>query len=396
MTAARSSGDPVVILGAGYAGIAVWHEVHRRGRGRIPCVLVDRHPTHFFQTELYKLDQIAGSDAPARWGAPLREFLEGHEQVLRTGTVEKIDLESRIVSLDSGPLPYSQLMICLGSVPAYYGVPGAEANCRLVYGWEAARLLALDLRSAFELAARSSGSPLKIVVIGGGSTGTEVAAEIASADWSAALGLRVPDPDVTLVVGALPLLAGLPEGLVTHARRLLRRARVRLNEGNNVQRVDPRQLTLQDGTSLSFDVAVWAAGVRAPEVVRTVAAEHGSAGRLKVTENLEVVDRPGVFAIGDVAEFRDRSTGLVVPATAQAAMAEAPVATRNLLARRRGTPLRSFVYRERGSIVEIGPGAAAGAIRHVTIWGRPAALLKSLVEEGHRRSTGHGGRPPGL
>ena len=114
-----STPDPVVILGAGYAGIALWHELHRRGRGRVACVLVDRHPLHYYQTELYKLDQIAREELPVLWGTPLRAFVEGHEQLLRTESVLRIDLAAHTVTLDSGDLPFAQLAICLGSAPAY-------------------------------------------------------------------------------------------------------------------------------------------------------------------------------------------------------------------------------------------------------------------------------------
>jgi NADH dehydrogenase FAD-containing subunit len=123
---------------------------------------------------------------------------------------------------------------------------------------------------------------------------------------------------------------------------------------------------------------------------------HGHGGRLKVTEHLEVVDRPGVFAVGDVAELVDPESHAVVPSTAQAALAEAPVAAANLVARWTGRPMTPFQYRERGVIVALGVGRAAGRLSRVTIWGSPARILKGLVEREYASATEHGRKPPGL
>jgi len=235
-----------------------------------------------------------------------------------------------------------------------------------------------------------------VVVVGGGSTGTEVAAEIATANWKKIAHPAAKKPAVTIVTGTVPFLTGLPSPVIEHARTLLARAKVHLIENRNVTRVEETELHLENGDRVPFDLSVWAAGVQAPGIIRTLAAEHGHSGRLKVDANLEVLGHPGVFAVGDVAEFQDPTTGIVAPATAQAALAEAPIAAANLVARAVGKPLTPFVYRERGVVVAVGIGKGSGRAGGLTLWGRPASLVKKFVEKGYSFAAEHGTTPRGL
>lgn len=394
---AGSTSDGVAtVLGAGYAGIAVAREIRNKGRRRIPVNLVDRHPVHVLRTQLYEVGKIAGSAGDSRyWTLPLEKVVDSKVVKYVGGEVQKIDLDARTVTLDSGVVRYRVLAICLGSVPAYYGVPGAAQHTHSVYRLGGAQKLAAALR---DLAARSMKTPNspRVVIVGGGSTGTELAAEIATTDWGLVTQRPARRLEVLMVCGALPFLTGLPEGLVRHARQILDRAGVKMEEGRNVREVAPDRVILQDGTEIPFDLCVWCAGVQAPPMVAQLPATHGKSGRLTVDEHLELPDRPGVFAVGDVAEFHDPKTGMVVPATAQAAIAEAPVAGYNMVARWFDRPLKRFVYREKGVIVSLGLGQAAASLRRMTVWGSPPALLKSIVQREYVAATETKRRAPGL
>jgi len=392
MTAADA---PVIVLGAGYAGVRVAHELSRRAGGRMPVQLVDRHPIHVVRTELYQVGELAavGSDV-RKWAIPIDRVVGRRNVSYREGNLESIDLAGRSVRLGGESLSYGSLAICLGNVPSYYGVPGAVDRMHQVYGLLGAMRLARAMR---ELEAASSELPTgtrpQVVVVGGGSTGTEVAAEIATTDWRRLVGPLARPPQVTLVCGALPFLSGLDPRLVEHARRLLFESGVLVDEGKNVQEVEEGMLRLEGGVRLPFDLGVWAAGIEAPPPVRSLPVPHGKGGRIAVDPTLEVPGQRGVFAVGDVVELRDARTGALVPATARAALSEAPVAARNLLARREGRPLEPFEFRERGTIVALGEGRAAGKLNRVTVWGSPAALLKALAEQEYRLISEHA---PGL
>ncbi len=390
---AAGSGPPVVVLGAGYAGLRTAQECDRRLRGRVPILLVDRHPVHILRTELYEVGRIArAKGASAPWAIPLDEFLRRTSIGFRQGTVTEIDLEHQRVYLDGEPLTYAQLTIALGSVAAYYHVLGAAENTHSVYRFTGAQRLGAELTA---IARRSVDLPgerrPRVVVVGGGSTGTELAAEIAGTDWGAlAGGIAARPMEVVLVTGALPFLAGLPAELIDRSRRLLQAAGVHLLYGTNVARVEPGRLHLDDGSILTAEAIVWCAGLEAPPVVARLPVPHGRGGRLRVAPTLELPGRPGVFAAGDVIELTDPTTGVPVPATAQAALAGARVAGGNLAARRLGQPLREFRYRERGVILALGPSEGAAAIRSLTLWGAPVRLLKRAVERKYAEAVAQG------
>jgi NADH:ubiquinone reductase (H+-translocating) len=387
---------PFVVLGAGYAGLSVAHGVWRRSKGQVPTVLVDRHPVHVLRTELYEVGRMLTAGGSARpWTIPLARVFDRTSVRLHEGTVQSIDLSTRTVQLDSGGLAFGSLAICLGSVAAYYGIPGAAEHTHQVYRLSGAQRLATELR---DVELRSVDLPgdrrPRIVVIGGGSTGTELATEIATIDWRALVDPRSRPPDVILVTGALPLLAGLPSSLIDHARKTLRAAGVSLIQGVNVVRVDPQRVHLEDGTVLACDVAVWCGGIEAPAAVRNLPVPHGKGGRVAVDPTLEVPGHPGVFAVGDAAEFKDPRTGMLAPATAQAAVAGARTAATNVVARWNGTSPTPFSYRERGVIVSLGIGQGAASLRHVSLWGRPASLLKRAVQREYARAAAKGEPSP--
>ena len=390
-----SRDSPLVVLGAGYAGLTLAQEVSRRSRGKVRIVVVDRHPVHVLRTELYEIGRIAqaGTDV-SPWVVPLLAVLERRGIEFQQGTVESIDLPSRRVRLDSGEVSYGSLAICLGNVAAYYGVPGALEHAFQVYRLSGAQKLAGALREMERASAALPGERRpRVVIVGGGSTGTELAAEVATTDWSRIAGPGARPPDVLLLTGSLPFLSGFPPRLIAHARRILRKAGVTMVRGFNVTRIEPGRVFLEDGSVLACDVAVWCAGLEAPAAVRSLPVPHGKGGRIAVEPSLEVPGYPGVVAVGDVVEFKDPASGMLVPGTAQAALAEARVAARNLVARMRGEPLAPFVYRERGVVVALGLGQAAGAVSRVTIWGSPAALLKHAVEREYSRAVERGGTP---
>ena len=399
MSAPSTPVGPVVVLGGGYAGLTVAHEVHRRSRGEIPVVLIDRAPVHVLRTELYEVSELAaaGND-PDHWAIPLQRIFERTNVTCRTADVLGIDLAARSVQLSGGESQsFGTLVIGLGSVASYYHVPGAETFTHSVYGLAAARKLARALREVARTSASLPGERRpRVVVVGGGSTGTELAAEVATADWGALLGAPVRPFDVILVTGTLPFLAGLPERLVRHARDLLRKAGVSVIHGINVREVAADRLFLEDGTVLTAEIIVWCAGLEAPPIVRGLPVAHGRAGRIAVAPTLEVPGHPGVFAVGDVIELTDPASGVLVPGTAQAALAEARWAARNIVAARAGRPLLPFRYRERSSVVAVGRGRGAAALRHGSLWGTPAGLLKRLVEWEYARSIEGGSAPPGV
>ncbi|HEV2165979.1 MAG TPA: FAD-dependent oxidoreductase, partial [Thermoplasmata archaeon] len=190
---------PVVVLGAGYAGVRLVHDLSRRTKGGVPIVLVDRHPVHVVRTELYELGELAEKGSNVRkWAIPIDKVVGRRGATYRQGEVESLDLAHSTVIVSGEVVPYGSLALGLGSVPAFYGVPGAESLHR-VYRLSSAMRLAKALRDAETGSSKlAAGARVRVAVVGGGSTGTEVAAEIATADWRQLSGSSARPPSVTL------------------------------------------------------------------------------------------------------------------------------------------------------------------------------------------------------
>ncbi len=124
---------PAVVLGAGYAGLAVAQEIDRRSRGRFPSCSSTEIRSTSSGTELYEVGKLAASGEDTdRWTVPLAQVLDRTSVSVRQGEVRSVDLERRVVSLDTGDLGFRVLAICLGNVAAYYGFrarPSTRIRC---------------------------------------------------------------------------------------------------------------------------------------------------------------------------------------------------------------------------------------------------------------------------
>ena len=168
LTSTETDARPAVVLGAGYAGLTVTQELHRRSKGKIPIVLVDRNPVHVLRTELYEVGKLASSgDDTDPWVVPLAEVLDRTSIAFHQGTVTSIDLSGGTVTLDTGELRFRALAICLGSVAAYYGVPGASEHTHQVYRLSGAKRLAAAIRDIETASVSLAGERRpRIVIVG--------------------------------------------------------------------------------------------------------------------------------------------------------------------------------------------------------------------------------------
>src|SRR5439155_10091472 len=164
--------------------------------------------------------------------------------------------------------------------------------------------------SAFERAVREPDAArraalLTFVIVGGGPTGVELSGAFAELirhvlrkDYPM---LDVSQARVLLVEANDRVLASFPERLQRSARKRLEKMGVEVKLGTAVAAVDSDTVTFKDGTQLNSSTAVWAAGVRAAELVDASGLPVGRSARVQITPELNLPDRPEVFVIGDMA-----------------------------------------------------------------------------------------------
>ncbi|QUF02895.1 FAD-dependent oxidoreductase [Actinosynnema pretiosum subsp. pretiosum] len=354
--------ERVVVLGAGYAGLAA-AKLAARWTGAQVTLVNERD--RFVQR--VRLHQLAAGQSERR--LPLRDLLAGTGVELVVGRAEAIDLGAREVRVGDRALPYDRLVYALGSGADPGSTPGVAEHAHSVADAESAERLHRALSGG------GSGAPTgrrSVVVVGGGLTGVETAAELAEAGHSVAL----------LSAGALG--AGLSPKAVRHLHRAFARLGVRVREGCRVESVDERGVRV-DGVREAADAVVWTAGFRVPPLARESGLAVDASGRLLVDGAMRSTSHPEVIGVGDAAAMR-RADGQEMRMACATAGPNAQRAIRALaeeLAGAEPTPTR---FRYAGQCVSLGRRDAVLQFVHpddtprdLVLTGRAAALAKEAI-----------------
>lgn len=381
---APSSRPRVVVVGAGFGGLAV---VRGLRAAPVDVVLIDRNNHHLFQPLLYQVATAAL--APSDIASSLRAMLARQRNAtVLLGEVDGVDTGRRTVSVrEAGAVPYDTLVLATGAVPSWFGHPGWAAHSIGLKSLADAERLRSCLLGAFEAAERTAdpaerGRWLTFVVVGGGSTGVELAGAIRElAHATLARDFRRIDPDrarVLLFEGGADVLAGFPDRLRRYARTGLQRLGVELHTGVQVESVDADGVTV-GGRHVPSANVFWCAGVAATPVAAWLDARTGKHGTVQVGPDCSVPGHPGVFAIGDVAGFTG-ADGHPLPGVAPVAKQQGRYVARVIAAGAAGEPPPApFRYRDEGSLAIIGRASAVASFPHLTLTGLVAWLLWSCV-----------------
>lgn len=375
MASTRDSRPHVVIIGGGFGGL---HAAKRLLKAPVRITLVDRHNHHLFQPLLYQV--ATATLSPSEIASPLRGLLGRHHVSVVLAEVKGIDTAGKRVLLADGELSYDYLIIATGATHSYFG---KDEWARYAIGLKTIED-AVEIRRrvllAFELAEREQDPVfhrelLTFVIIGGGPTGVELAGALAEISHrSLRHDFQNIDPAqarTLLLEGLDRILPTYPEDLSEKAQRSLERLGVEVRTRTRVTHIDESGVYVGQ-EHIPARTVLWAAGVAASPVARSLGVELDRAGRVPVTPALTVPGHEDVFVIGDLALFKQED-GTVVPGIAPAAMQQGKHAAENIGRRLKGQPLEPFHYWDRGTFSVIGHGAAVGvALKRFKMSGRPA------------------------
>lgn len=354
----------IVILGGGFAGIAVARRLeHRLRPDEAEIVLVSRENFSLFTP---MVPEVASGALDVRQIAtPIRSQLTRTRFVL--AEVERIDADERtvaftyILSGEPDRIGYDQLVLALGSSTSTFGLPGVEAHAFPLKTLEDAGALRNRVMWLLERADATADPVarerlLTIAVVGGGFTGVETAGELADLLRSVMRyypGLAPQRPRVVLIEAGATLLPGLPAKMGAYAAYALARRGVEIRTGVPVRAASAEALDLADGTSLDTSTIVWSAGVQPSPALAAAALPHGKGGAIVTDAEMRVPGFPGVWAIGDAAAIPDGAGGWFPP-TAQHAIREGPVLADNLVATLRGATPVPFRFSSLGMMASLG------------------------------------------
>jgi NADH dehydrogenase len=371
---AMDESRPVVVVGAGFAGLQA---VRRLGRAGVRTVWVDARNYHCFLPLVYQV-AIAGLE-PQEIAYPARSILRRFPTVdFRLARVVAADPAARTLRTADGDLiAYSDLIVAMGGAAADFGIAGVCEHTFRLYDLEDARALRNHILRSLEHAVATADVAtrarlLRFVIVGAGATGVEMAGALAEfrrhvvpRDYR--LG---PDTVEILLLEAGPhVLAPYPPSLRDRARRDLEALGVDVRTGTAVERVGPGRVDLGGGGAIEAETVIWAAGIRASPVASALGLPTGRSGRIRVDPTLAVHSVPHVFAVGDVAIVDGAER---MPQVAQSAMQMGRHAAENVLHARAGEPLVPFRYRDKGSLATIGRSRAVAVIGRARFAGRLA------------------------
>ena len=407
--AARSALNQIVVVGGGAGGLEL---VTRLGdklgkSGKAAVTLIDKKRTHLWKPLLHEV--AAGSMDIGMHELDYLAQAHWHGFRYRVGEMTGLDRQRRLVQV--GPfsdeegiivterqsVAYDTLIIAIGSLSNDFGTPGAKEYAILLESQAEAERFHRRLVNAC-IRAHTQAEPLRpeqlqVAIIGAGATGTELAAELhRTMRQLVAFGLDRIDPDkhikIHLIEAAERILPALPARLSQAARKLLEGLQVEIHTSALVAQVLPNGVRLASGRFIAAELVVWAAGVKAPDVLKDLAGlETNRLNQLVVGPTLQTTRDANIFAIGDCAACPWPGHDQPVPPRAQAAHQQATHMLKQMRRRLAGQPLIDWHYRDFGSLVALGEYSTVGSLmgrligRNLFIEGLIARLMyKSLYK----------------
>ena len=345
----ESTKSKILVIGAGFGGLTTATKLAKQEN--VHVTVIDRHSYQLFAPLLY---QVATGGLPEDDIAyPVRSAIPGVDFI--RGDVIKVSLEANNIRLEDGRVLYfDQLVLAVGSGGTTFGIPGVQENAMQMKDLYQARAIRNRLLQTYEdvetgLKPKES---LRVVVVGGGPTGVEIAGAVAELQKSMHREFLdvAKHGSVTLVEAGPRLLPSFADKSSAHAKSELEELGVNVMVDSAVDRMYPGDVHLKSGEVLPAGTIIWAAGVAAP-AEWNVLGETDRSNRLIVSDTLRI--QPNVWVLGDMAHVvgaGDRP----LPMVASVAMQQGRYVAASIEKILKGEEPRPFSYKDKGQMATIG------------------------------------------
>ncbi|MAT99413.1 MAG: FAD-dependent oxidoreductase [Anaerolineaceae bacterium] len=351
----------IIIVGAGFGGLFAARALANKP---VEVLLIDRSNFHTFTPLLYQVATCALD--PSEIAYPVRTIFRKNRNIRSLlGTVTAIDYANKVIDVQIGERHlqerYDYLILATGSTPTYFGNDAFRENALELRTLSDAINLRNHILALFEQATWEEDDAVReamttIVVAGGGPTGLETAGAIYEL-YNHVLNReylhREMQTRVILVEMQPFLLAPYPDKLRQAALEQLESLGVEVLLGSPVKEVARNHVTLEDDTVIPTYTLVWAAGVKGSPLAEMLHVPLQRGGRLPILPTTEVIDRPDIYAVGDMTFLEDES-GQPYPMLIPVAQQQGELAAKNILAEIGGGEKRPFQFHDRGSMATIG------------------------------------------
>lgn len=375
-----TSMEKIVIIGGGAGGLELATQLgHKLGRNKkAEIILVDRNHSHLWKPLLHEV--ATGSMDEGIDALSYLAHARNHGFQFQLGSLTQINRDSKTIELaeirdangellvPQRELAYDRLVMALGSTSNDFGTPGVKDHCIFLDNPHQARRFHNEMLNLFLRFSASEGSldKVNIAIVGGGATGVELSAELYNAVKQlhsyGYKGLDSSALNVTLVEAGERILPALPPRISAAAHQELTKLGVRVLTQTMVTSATEAGLNTKGGEFINADLMVWAAGIKAPDFMKEIGGlETNRINQLVVKETLQTTLDDDIYAIGDCASCALPGGGFVPP-RAQSAHQMASRALENILAQRKGKPLKAYVYKDHGSLVSLSRFSTVGSL----------------------------------
>jgi len=355
----------IVIIGGGFAGINLVR--HLSNKPGVEIILVDKNNYHFFPPLIYQVATCFLEASSISY--PFRMFMHKIKNLrFRLGTLSKIyPLEKKIL-LTTGEISYDYLVLASGTVTNFFDMKNVQENAIPMKTLDDAMSMRNILLQRLERATVTTDELEKeklttVVVVGGGPTGVEISGMFAEMrnsilrnDYPELEGIKT---EIYLVDGGEALLSPMSEQSQQYTYETLRKMGVRIKLKSRVSDFVDGQVMLKDGDQISSYNLIWAAGITSQKFDGIPAESYGRGNRLLVNEFNEVSGMSSVYAIGDTCiQTSDPAFPEGHPQVAQVALQQGINLADNFLKILNNASLKSFRYKDKGSMAIIGKSKA--------------------------------------
>jgi len=377
------SKNKIIVIGGGYAGLRTIEKLAKNPKNEI--TLLDKNPYHFMQTEVY--DLIASEEDFAQVTVDLYTFCTGFNDNVSfyKQDVTDIDFKNKKVITPINRFKYDYLVLAVGSRTRFMSnVIGLR---EYAYGIKALHR-AMYFKQKFEMSlfrrvdeSGTSCHALNIIIAGGGLSGVEIAAQMASfsLEFYSHNHFICRKLNIVIINSGDHILKGIDEKLVQKSDKRLKDLEIVIKNNRKVVEVTKNSVKLSCGEVMHMDFIIFAGGVEPNHLIYNLNIEKNERGYVVSNRYLEIPNHKNSFVIGDCTTIYNEKNEVVAP-TADTAEQMAELCAKNINNLINNKPLEAHKIKSRGILIALGRNYAVSKIFGMYFSGYIAYITKKAVE----------------